>query len=167
MSLPSTLKAFGVFVDGRGYFDEAEEVTLPKLKIKTDSHQGGGMDAPVPQDMGMEALTLGLSFAGYDANLAGMLGLHDANTQITLRGALKRQGQPAQTIVIRARGGVDEQDRGNWKVGEKSMLKLNFQLKFYSEEIDGREIAYIDVMNGIRRINGVDQIADIQAAIGR
>lgn len=165
--LPPILKAFGAFVDGRGYFDECEEVMLPKLKLKTDGYQGGGMDAPIDQDMGMEKLELGLTFGGYDADLAGLFGLHTANTQITLRGAYKRQGQAAQSIVIRARGGVNEQDLGSWKVGEKAPFKLNLSLNYYSQEVDGRERIFIDILNGIRRIDGVDQIADIRAAIGR
>ena len=50
------LKNFNLFVDGRGYAGKAEEVTPPKLTIKTEEFRGGGMDVPAAVDMGMEKL---------------------------------------------------------------------------------------------------------------
>lgn len=44
------LKNFSLFVDGRGYAGKAEEVTPPKLTIKTEEFRGGGMDAPIDID---------------------------------------------------------------------------------------------------------------------
>lgn len=35
--LPKILKNFNVFVDGRGYAGKIDEVTLPKLTIKTEA----------------------------------------------------------------------------------------------------------------------------------
>ena len=35
------------FVDGRGYAGRVDEITLPKLTIKTEKHRAGGMDVPV------------------------------------------------------------------------------------------------------------------------
>ena len=45
--LPKILKNFNVFVDGLGYAGRVEEITLPKLTIKTEEYQGAGMSAPV------------------------------------------------------------------------------------------------------------------------
>ena len=50
------LKNFNLFVDGRGYAGRAEEVTPPKLTIKTEEIRNGGMDAPISVDLGMEKL---------------------------------------------------------------------------------------------------------------
>lgn len=41
--IPKILKNFNLFVDGRGYAGKAEEVTPPKLSLKTQEF--GGMDA--------------------------------------------------------------------------------------------------------------------------
>jgi UDP-N-acetylmuramoyl-L-alanyl-D-glutamate--2,6-diaminopimelate ligase len=54
--LPKILKNFNVFVDGRGYAGKIDEITLPKLTIKTEEYRAGGMDIPVSIDMGMEKL---------------------------------------------------------------------------------------------------------------
>jgi len=41
--LPKILKNFNVFVDGRGYAGKIDEITLPKLTIKTEEYRAGGM----------------------------------------------------------------------------------------------------------------------------
>ena len=38
--LPRILKNFNLFVDGRGYAGRVDEITLPKLTIKTEEFQG-------------------------------------------------------------------------------------------------------------------------------
>lgn len=69
--LPKILKNFNVFVDGRGFAGRAEEITLPKLTIKTEEFLGAGMSAPVEVDMGMEKsdkhklmITIGAALSG-------------------------------------------------------------------------------------------------------
>ena len=38
--LPKILKNFNAFVDGRGYAGRIDEISLPKLLIKTEEHYG-------------------------------------------------------------------------------------------------------------------------------
>ncbi|WP_410541965.1 phage major tail tube protein [Wolbachia endosymbiont (group A) of Portevinia maculata] len=64
--LPKILKNFNVFVDGRGYAGKIDEITLPKLTIKTEEYRAGGMDIPINIDMGMEKLEADFTFAEYD-----------------------------------------------------------------------------------------------------
>ena len=61
--LPKILKNFNAFVDGRGYAGRIDEISLPKLSIKTEEHRAGGMDIPVAIDMGMEKLEAELTFS--------------------------------------------------------------------------------------------------------
>ncbi len=49
--LPKILKNFNVFVDGRGYAGRIDEISLPKLAIKTEEYRAGGMDIPVSIDI--------------------------------------------------------------------------------------------------------------------
>lgn len=48
--LQKILKNFNAFVDGRGYAGRIDEISLPKLSIKTEEHRAGGMDIPVAID---------------------------------------------------------------------------------------------------------------------
>ncbi len=49
--LPKILRNFNVFVDGRGYAGKIDEITLPKLTIKTEEYRAGGMDIPINIDI--------------------------------------------------------------------------------------------------------------------
>lgn len=73
--LPKILKNFNVFVDGRGYAGKIDEVTLPKLTIKTEEYRAGGMDIPINIDMGMEKLEAEFTFSEYDSELFRLFGL--------------------------------------------------------------------------------------------
>lgn len=164
--LPRLVKNFAVFIDGRAYNGRADEVELPKLTIKTEEHRAGGMDAPVEVDMGMEKLECKVTLSDYDPEVAKLIGLYNAGTQIVLRGAIQRQGEPAQPVEIRMRGGVKELDRGSWKAGDKATTSVSIACMSYSERINGEEVVNIDVENMIRTIGGVDQLAEVRSALG-
>lgn len=84
--LPKILKNFTAFVDGRGYAGRIDEISLPKLAIKTEEYRGGGMDIPVSIDIGMEKLEAELTFAEYDSELFRLFGLINNNAvSLTLR----------------------------------------------------------------------------------
>ncbi|GFR20643.1 phage tail tube protein FII [Trichonephila clavata] len=100
--LPKILKNFNVFVDGRGYAGKIDEVTLPKLTIKTEEYRAGGMDIPINIDMGMEKLEAEFTFAEYDSELFRLFGLIDGNSvSLTLRADYKAVEENfMQTITL-------------------------------------------------------------------
>ena len=63
--IADVLKNMNLFVDGRGYAGVVDELTPPKLTMKTEEHRAGGMDAPVELDMGMEKLEASFSLKKY------------------------------------------------------------------------------------------------------
>ena len=87
--IPKILKNFNVYVDGRGYAGRLDEITLPKLAIKTEEYQGAGMSAPIDIDMGMEKLEMDLTFSEYDKELFKLFGLtNGSEVALTIRGAM-------------------------------------------------------------------------------
>ncbi len=91
--LPKILKNFNVFVDGRGYAGKIDEITLPKLTIKTEEYRAGGMDIPINIDMGMEKLEADFTFAEYDKELFRLFGLIYGNSvALTIRGMMQGSG---------------------------------------------------------------------------
>ncbi|WP_264687702.1 phage major tail tube protein [Wolbachia endosymbiont (group A) of Sympetrum striolatum] len=164
--LPKILKNFNVFVDGRGYAGKIDEVTLPKLTIKTEEYRAGGMDIPINIDMGMEKLEADFTFSEYDSELFRLFGLINNNAvSLTLRGGLQG-GSDAESVVINLRGLFKELDFGNWKAAEKATLKCTVAANYYKLTIDGRELIEIDAENMIRKIDGVDQMTSMRTALG-
>lgn len=165
--IPRVLKNFSLFVDGRGLAGSISTLTLPKLTTKMEEFRGGGMDAPVEIDMGMEKLESTFELFDYDENILSLYGLADgAATQVTARGALRRDGEAAVAMIVNLTGVVKEFDPGDWASGDQTSAKFAMALRYLKITIGGRVVAEIDKVNMIRRINGVDQLESIRTAIG-
>lgn len=164
--MPKILKNFNLFVDGRGYAGRAEEVSPPKLALKTEEFRGGGMDAPAVIDLGMEKLESSFTLVEYDPEILKQFSLVSGNSvQITLRGALV-DDNTTTPMVIGLRGMFTELDMGKFKAGDKATLQCSVACRYYSLEIDGQNIVEIDVDNMVRKIDGQDVLADIRSALG-
>lgn len=164
--LPRHLRNFQVMIDGFGFAGRADEVTLPTLSIATEEHRAGGMDAPVDVDMGMELMELSVVISDYDESVISGFGLLGPGVPITLRGAIQRQGDQAQPVVVKMLGGLKSREVGAFAVGGKQTTTLTYNVRKYSEAINGVEYVNIDIENMVRVINGVDQLASQRAAIG-
>ena len=160
------LKNFSLNIDGHGYAGRADEVTPPKLAIKTEEFRAGGMDAPAEIDMGMEKIELSFSLVEYDPNVLTKFGVVSGNSiPITLRGALV-DDTTTTPMVIRARGMFREIDMGKFKAGDKSAMQCAVVCRYYSLEIGGKRLIEIDIDNMTRVIDGVDKLAEVRAALG-
>lgn len=165
--VPRVLKNFNLTVDGRGYAGVVSTLTLPVLTTKMEEYRGGGMDAPIEIDQGMEKLECEFELFDYDENVLSLYGLADgAATQVTARGALRRDGNPAVAMVVNLTGVIKEFDPGDWEAGEVSKAKFSMALRYIKITVGGRVVIEVDKVNMIRRINGNDQLASIRAAIG-
>ncbi|WP_185234486.1 phage major tail tube protein [Teredinibacter franksiae] len=164
--IPKVLKNFNLFVDGRGYAGRVDEVTLPKLSLKTEEFKGGGMDVPIELDMGMNKLECDLTISEYDVEIIKMFGLREgAQVPLTMRGGL--DGESGVTpVVINITGAWRDLDFGGWKAGEKAPLKVSVAARYYRLEIDGTELVEIDAENMVRKINGADQLEAMRSALG-
>ncbi|AJX16361.1 phage tail protein [Burkholderia ubonensis] len=165
--VPETLYNLGMYVDGRGFLKRTPEVSPPKLKIKTEDYRAGGMDAPVKVDQGMEAMQASFTMGTIERDVLKFFGLADGNAfNATFRGAFRDTQGKTKAVAIIMRGMLSEYDPGSWKPGEKSEVKYTAELSYYKAEIDGAVIHEIDVLNMIRVIDGVDQLADVRKALG-
>lgn len=165
--LQNILKNMNLFIDGVGYAGNVEELTPPKLTMKTEEFRNGGMDAAVEVEMGMEKLEASFSLTKYDANVLKVMGLAPGNTKpLTFRGSVSSEDGTEKPVVIQLQGMLKEVDQGSWKPGDKTTLKGSVAVRYYKHTIDGEVIHEIDVPNMIRMVNGVDQLAATRQNIG-
>lgn len=161
-------KNFNVFFDGRGYAGEAEEFTPPKLAIKADEFQGGGMAAPVDITMGHEKLEAEFTLISVDRHAIGAFNIVEGReVGVTLREALESADGTVTAVTHNMRGKVKEVDQGSVKAGEKGALKVALSLTYYRLTHGGAVVQEIDVPNMICKQNGVDLLAPFRAALGR
>ncbi|WP_030128503.1 phage major tail tube protein [Pseudomonas sp. QTF5] len=165
--IPQTLFNTNLFIDGTSLQGDVPSLTLPKLTVKTDEYRGGGMDAPVEMDMGLEKLEASFNTNGVRKEVLKHFGAFDqTGFNATFRGAFKGQKGAVTAVVATLRGGLKEVDPGDWKAGDKGEFKYAVAVTYYKLEIDGRVMYEIDPVSSVRVINGVDQLMDVRNALG-
>ena len=167
MALNDILKNFNLFIDGRGYAGNCEELTPPKLTFKTEEFRNGGMDAPIEIEMGMDKLEASFLLTKYDADVLNLFGLAPGNSKpLTFRGSIIGEDGVEKAVVIQLQGMLKEVDQGSWKPGDMATLKGSVACSYYKHTIAGITVHEIDVKNMIRKINGVDQLAVTRTNLG-
>lgn len=160
-------KNFAISVDGRGYAGQTSEFNAPKITLKTEEYRGGGMDAAIDIEMGMEKLTCDFSIESYDRNVLALVGLTNGNDiQITAREVLESYDGTVTPIVHVMRGIVNEMDPGTSKPGELNPVKFTLSLSYYKMTHGGNVIYEIDPVNMVRVVDGKDQLAAQRSALG-
>lgn len=167
MAARDVFKNLNLFVDGRGMAGQVEEVTPPKLVLKTEEFRAGGMDVPVELTMGMEKLEADFSLISYDANVLALFGVAEgAFVPFVLRKALESFDGTVTPVVITMRGKIRQIDAGTVKPGDKASLKVSLALNYYKQEHGGIVLHEIDAENMVRVVNGTDALSAQRAALG-
>ena len=165
--IPQVLFDTNLFMGGISFAGDVPSVTLPKLTVKTDSFRGGGMGGEIEMDMGLEKLEASFTTIGVRRESMKYFGLADQTScNAVFRGAFKELGGKVTPVIATMRGMLKELDMGDWKPGDKAKNKYAMALQYYKLEIDGRVMYEIDMVNCVRVIDGVDQMADVRSALG-
>lgn len=167
MPARDVLKNMNLFVDGFGHAGQVTEYNPPDLTLTTEDFRAGGMDAPVPIEMGMEPLETSFVLIQYSALVLARWGVKQGSSvPLTIRGALESFDGSVKPVIHRMRGKITSLQRGTWAPAQQPALTATLRPVFYEEMHDGVEIYRIDLENMVRRVNGVDTLADTRAALG-
>ena len=163
-ALPSSIKAYTAFVDGHGMAGRTTGGKLPVIKAKIEEYRDGGMDGSEDLEFGIEKMEAELTFSELDRTV--LTAVLSRNLPITLRGSMEGENGTKVAVVANFRGLVTEVDPGEWGDPKKSEVKLKLTPGYYRLTIGGRETYETDLPGGVRRIDGVDQLALRRAALG-
>lgn len=166
--LPRTLKNFNVFVNTHSWATVAETITIPKITKKTDDYRGAGMIGDVALSMGYEKLESEVTYAGFDVRQYRQLGVC-GTSDLPLRfvGVYERQDNcTTQNVEIYMRGQAIELDPGETKNGERTDIKMSYNLTYYRMEVDGVVEVELDLVNGIERFGDSDVAQAIRELLG-
>ncbi|WP_299144149.1 phage major tail tube protein [uncultured Tateyamaria sp.] len=167
MAAEDILKYLNLIADGRGYAGKLEEYNAPDLVVSTEEFRGGGMDAPIDIDMGQEKMTTSYVLTSYDSDILALWGIKDGSSvQLTARGSLESPDGTTTAVAHHMQGKIISVARGTWGSGNKPSLTITQTLTYYREIHGARTLHEIDVINMVRIIDGVDQLAEHRANIG-
>lgn len=165
--IPEVLFNTNLFVAGTSFKGDVTSLTLPKFKLKTEPFRGGGMDAEIDMDMGLEKMDAAFTTTGVRKESMSKFGLADGNSfNGSFRGAFKGQGGVIKAVVATLRGLVTGVDPGDWAPGAKAEIKHDLNVTYYKLEVDGQVWFEFDPVNSIRIVDGVDQLAAMRDALG-
>ncbi|MCW5003541.1 phage major tail tube protein [Enterobacter roggenkampii] len=167
MSFKNYLRGWTLFIDGLHRLEGAVEYSPPELAIALLSLRTGGMDAPVPVDDGMEALTVSFKIYGVDADVLSRFGMQPGRSvrltayeAFVMKGIERGKVDEMTGIISR----ISHDARPNSNLGEAGM-SVEMGLSYYRSRLDGRELIEIIPESLIRRINGVNVLAGLRAAL--
>lgn len=168
MAIPSILKAYSLFVDGRGYAGKAD-LTLPDLNLVTEDYAAGGMSARIKLDMGLvEAIDAKFTLFDYDPAILQLWGLINGNAvALVFRGAMQDDGGGAPIpIKVTCRGQFQQLGMGQWQAGAKAQMECTVNCRSYKLEVGDAVQIEIDAERMIRTVGGTDQMANLRGVIG-
>ena len=167
MTARDVRKNFNVTVDGRGYAGQCEEVNPPKVTQKTEEFRGGGMNAPVKLNMGMEAMDTDFTMIQFSRDILALHGaVAGAFIPFTLREALESYDGTVTPVTHVMRGTITETDQGSVKAGDKTQLKISMNLNYYKLMHGDTVVHEIDIVNMVHIVNGVDMLQAQRSALG-
>ena len=169
MGMGRVLKDSLLYNEGFAYLGDTKTITLPTLTRKLEETRGGGMNGPAKADMGMEAMSMGMTFA------APMLDIIRQWCTPTVDGVYLRavcnyqadDSAALDTVQVIARGRWGELEFGDQETGEAGEFSATFEMVYYKLEWNGRVEVEIDFLNMIEIVDGVDLLAARRSALGR
>jgi len=164
------LQGFTAYFNGRDQGIDCEEVGLPTPTNVRQEYRGGGMDLAVNQGMAaLEPLEATFRFSGHSVNALRAVGQGPGkNITVTVRGGVldSLTGVTTAHVVILV-GQFNEFSRDNWQRGEKGGIELTMSgIQVYRYEVGGAILHDIQAYPPRRVIDGVDQLADLNAILG-
>lgn len=161
------LKNFNIYVDGRSYAGNVDEITLPNLNITGEDYRAGGMDAPLEIDMGMDKLEASFKVSKWDRNLIAKWGAtNGGRVPLVFRGALEDRDGTVIPVEVSLYGKIHGLETDTVAPGARVGQSYRFACSRYLYKQNGEVLHDIDVPNCKRIIDGVDRLAAIRNAIG-
>lgn len=169
--MQSILRGFTMFIANTDYGIDIEEVEIPIPTSVTDDVRSGGMDLGVAVDLAaLEPLEVKFKMIGQSPEIQKLTALGPGKREtFTFRGATVNEmtGETAEHVVV-VEGKVSEGSREAWGRGERSGTDYAIKnVMYYRYEVDRTVIHEIQAWPPRRVVDGVDQLADINSALGR
>lgn len=167
----TVLQRFNLLLNGVSKLGVARSVTPPDVAVQVARYRGAGMDGSLPVDMGIAEMMFGFELYDYDPAVLENLGFRSGQQyRLEARAALEPQSGAVALRVFRAAGMLTRVSPGQLVAddgaGNFPVLTGEVDCTFYSEHHAGKELAYIDLINNVRRIGGTDRAEPLRSVLG-
>lgn len=156
------LKSWALWVNGV-HIPAAMEYTPPALAVVEAEFRAGHMDMPAILDDGMEALSVSIKLKGVDERVLALFGFQTGGRP---RFAVREgyaAGKGSDLLTDEMTGMITryESDARTESDRAKCGVTLTLRPEVYKRTLNNKELVYLEPLQGIRRINGVEPFGDI------
>jgi uncharacterized protein len=165
------LQAFTMFVGGFDIGLETETVTLPIPKPIRQTYNGGTMHMGYNAKMAkFEPVTCSVKLAGYSEIIQKLVARGPGQLDdITFRMAVQKKATLNQysSHIVQMRAAIDIEALDEASRGEKSGMDFMLDsIEYYRYDIGDTTVREFQIDPSIWKINGVDQLANLNRALG-
>lgn len=169
--MQNILRGFTMFIANVDYGLDIEEVEIPIPTEITEEVRSGGMDLGVSVSMAaLEAMAVNFKMIGQAPEVQKLAGKGPGKRDtFTFRGASVNEmtGTTDEHIVV-VEGKVSEGSRDAWTRGARAATSFVLKnIMYYRYEVNNQVIHEVQAWPPKRIVNGQDQLADINTALGR
>jgi P2 family phage contractile tail tube protein len=159
---------FTVWIQDNGKIGEAPSFQPPEINLQTEDFRGGGMDGTVEIPMGIEKIEFDFDLHTWDTDIWTSFGYGPGSMDVPIffRGYLITASGDEKGVVIETRSLIKSIKPAKVEPGKKSIVSVHLAANYYRHNVDGTDIAEIDVFNRVTMINGVDRSANARSLLG-
>ncbi|NTZ37820.1 hypothetical protein EXW94_28380 [Enterobacter sp. JMULE2] len=156
------LKSWALWVNG-SHIPAAMEYTPPALAVIESEFRAGHMDIPTILDDGMEALSVTMKLKGVDERVLALFGFQaGGRPRFAVReGYIGGNGNEFLTDEMSGLITRYESDARTESERAKCGVTITLRPDVYKRTFNQKELIYIEPLQGIRRVNGVEPFGDI------
>lgn len=165
--IPSKIYNFRVYADDDILIGAGNEWTLPTVTALsselTAAGVGGTVNVPTPGLF--ESMEQSTPFTSLYSSVGKFMKV-GGSTNLTIRGAIQvlESGESKMSykgVVVNERGWMKEVELGKMKLNEGMDVNGKMEVTYLKVTVDGQELLFIDKLNMQYRVNGKDQMIDI------
>jgi hypothetical protein len=145
-------------------------VSLPEIQFSKSEYKALGLIGSLKFFNGVDALeaTIKWNYPDNDVQVACANPRKAIELMVRSNKTVYTNGDVTdeQPVVVYLRGTSNNHGLGAFKAKEDTDLSTKFDISYIKEEVNGRAIVELDIINNIFRIDGVDQLAAYKQNLG-
>jgi len=166
----SKVQDANVYINGTSTHGQASEVSLPEIQFSKSEYKALGLIGSLKFFNGVDALeaTIKWNYPDNDVQVACANPRKAIELMVRSNKTVYTNGDVTdeQPVVVYLRGTSNNHGLGAFKAKEDTDLSTKFDISYIKEEVNGRAIVELDIINNIFRIDGVDQLAAYKQNLG-
>lgn len=166
----SKVQDANIYVNGTSTHGQASEVSLPDITFNKGEYNALGLVGTPKFFNGIDAMEATIKWNYPEEAIQIALANPRKSVDLMVRSnkAIYRDGDldDEQPVVVYLRGTSSKHPTGSFKAKEDTELETTLDITYIKQEVAGREIIEVDVLNNIFRINGEDQLKVYKQNLG-